>query len=54
MVYCQTRARLARAMNGENLRKFTETRALAPLARHAAILCCPEVQYAYAVLMYYY
>ena len=40
------RARAARAMQGENLRKFTETRALAPRARHAFILPRPKIQYA--------
>ena len=33
------RARSARAMQGENFRKFTETRARPPRARHALIFC---------------
>ena len=33
------RGRAARAMQGENLRKFTETRAAAPRASHAVISC---------------
>jgi hypothetical protein len=39
------RGRAARAMHGENLRKFTETRAAEPRARRAVISCHPEVQY---------
>jgi hypothetical protein len=31
-------------MHGENLRKFTETRAPPPRARYAVISCRPEVQ----------
>ena len=38
-------ARAARAMQGENLRKFTETRARSPRARHALILPQPKIQY---------
>jgi hypothetical protein len=37
--------RRARAMHGENLRKFTETRATAPRASHALILPRPKIQY---------
>ena len=32
-------------MQGENLQKFTETRAPAPRARHALILPRPKIQY---------
>jgi hypothetical protein len=32
-------ARACGAMHGENLRKFTETRAAAPHTRHALIFC---------------
>jgi hypothetical protein len=39
------RARAARAMQGENLRKFTETRARSPRARYALILPRPKIQY---------
>ncbi len=39
------RARAARAMQGENLRKFTDTRARSPRARHALILPWPTIQY---------
>jgi hypothetical protein len=38
-------ARAARAMQGENLRKFTETRARSPRVRHALILPRPKIQY---------
>ena len=42
-VNCQTRARARRggAMHGENLRKFTETRARAPRECYASILRQP-------------
>ena len=39
------RGRAARAMHGENLRKFTETRAHSPRARHAVISSQPRIQY---------
>jgi hypothetical protein len=38
------RARAARAMLGENLRKFTETRPAAPRVRHAVISCRPDTR----------
>ena len=38
------RTRRARAMHGENLRKFTETRALAPYPSDAIIWFCTMVQ----------
>jgi hypothetical protein len=40
-----------RAMHGENLRKFTETHARAPRARHAVISFHPEVQYLNVVII---
>jgi hypothetical protein len=39
------RARHARAMHGENLRKFTETRAIAPRASHVLIMPRSRIQY---------
>ena len=39
------RGRAARAMHGENLRKFTETRAAPPRAIHELILPRPSIQY---------
>ena len=39
------RGRAARAMHGENLRKFTETRAAAPRASYALIFPRPKLQY---------
>jgi hypothetical protein len=39
------RAGATRAMHGENLRKFTETRARAPRARYALIFSEPSIQY---------
>jgi hypothetical protein len=37
-------------MHGENLRKFTESRAVAPHAIHALILPQPRIQYCYWLL----
>ena len=39
------RGRATRAMHGENLRKFTETRAPAPRARYVLIFSYPSIQY---------
>jgi hypothetical protein len=43
-------ARSARAMHGENLRKFMETRVGAPRARYALISSWPSIQYVYWIL----